>query len=471
MAQGRPEAPQQGLNELITAPATPPGRGAIGVVRLSGPGAGKAVSAFLRRSPRPDSPAPELRPRRATHCWAFDGPAPLDEIIAVLYPPESSYTGEEAVELSAHGSPYVMERLLALCQSAGARLAQPGEFTQRAYESGRLDLAQAEAVCELIAARTADAHRTAVGQLAGGLSREVAEIRRELIGLTAWVSALLDHPDEDLPRLNAAAVARLGGIIERIERLCSSHQRGRLALRGVRIAIVGRPNAGKSSLLNALLGSDRSIVAKRPGTTRDTVEAAVDLAGMEAILVDTAGLRKETGDTVEEEGMRRALRTLECAQLALVVVDRTGDPGDAESLLKEVRGRTDAPSIAVLNKCDLEPARIRPQALPEGLEPIEVSALRGDGVERLVSKMRRTLGAGAIGGDAVVVSERHHQALSRAGENLKAARRILAGGAGEELELAAVSLRRALDAVGEIAGRATSDEVLAAIFSRFCVGK
>ncbi|MFH1725987.1 MAG: tRNA uridine-5-carboxymethylaminomethyl(34) synthesis GTPase MnmE [Elusimicrobiota bacterium] len=456
-----------GDNQVIVAVATPPGRGAIGIVRLSGPGALAVARSFL--------PAKALEPRRPTLVWARDGDTRLDRILATVFPAGGSYTGEEMVEVSAHGSPYVLARLVELSRRAGARPARPGEFTQRAFINGRLDLAQAEAVCDLIAARTRLSHRAAVAQLEGGLSRRVRALCARVLELTALVEANLDHPDEDIPPLCARSTReRLDCILSQLDVLAAGFRRGRLARGGARVAIVGRVNAGKSSLLNALLGSDRAIVSERAGTTRDTIEETADLDGLEAVLIDTAGLREAPSDRIEREGQARARTAVRGADAAILVVDRTGPPGPHRGLLELVRraagaGAEERPVIVALNKSDLEPSRTGPGDL--GLRPpqaLEVSARTGAGLGALTGALRRAIEGSAVpDGESAVsaTSLRHQEALTQAAAELKAARD------GSHGELVAFHLRRALDELGAIVGRTTTEDVLGEVFSRFCVGK
>ncbi|MBI3298517.1 MAG: tRNA uridine-5-carboxymethylaminomethyl(34) synthesis GTPase MnmE [Elusimicrobia bacterium] len=448
------------MRDTIAALATPPGAGAVALVRVSGPAAWETAASFLDLKSPPE-------PRRQTLAWALDGDARLDQVLVTLFSEGASYTGEETVELACHGSPYVVERLLELARAAGARQARPGEFTQRAYLAGRVDLAQAEAVCDLIAAASADEHRAALLQLDGGLSRRVEALRAGLLDLAALVEANLDHPDEDLPPVDpAAAAARAAALAEQASELSVARRRGRPGRRAPRLVLLGAPNAGKSSLLNALLGEDRVLVSPEPGTTRDAVEAPAVLAGLSCAVVDTAGLRERPADELERLGQERSRAEARSADLALIVVDRTGPPEEARRLAAEAAALTGADRLAgVLSKCDLAGAAVRAADLG-GLETVEVSALTGTGLLELTALARRRLGA--FGGEAFSVSERHAAALSsaeaalrRAAGELKAARE----------ELAARELRAALAALDSIVGRDTPEETLAAVFSRFCVGK
>ena len=445
--------------DTIAALATAPGAGAVAVVRLSGPEAWRVAASFLDRAAAPE-------PRRQTLAWALDGGAPLDRVLVTAFPAGASYTGEELVELSCHGSPFVVERLLALCRAAGARPARPGEFTQRAYLNGKLDLAQAEAVCDLIAARSADQHRSALGQLEGGLSRRVEAARAGLLDLAALVEANLDHPDDDLPPVDGTeAAARLQAVVSGLDRLLEGRRRGRLGAGTPRLVLLGAPNAGKSSLLNALLAEDRALVSEEPGTTRDAVEATADLGGAAATIVDTAGLRPAPAGTLESLSQERSRAQARAADLALLVIDRSGSPEEARRLLAEARELAGTGRVAaVLNKADL-PARVKASDLP-AVETVEVCALTGKGLPELTALARRRLSSSAPEGMAV--AERHAAALDAARAAAISAGAALAAGAEE---LAARHLRSALAALDSVVGRDTGEEVLAAVFSRFCVGK
>ncbi|MFA6028760.1 MAG: tRNA uridine-5-carboxymethylaminomethyl(34) synthesis GTPase MnmE [Elusimicrobiota bacterium] len=450
------------MSDVIAALATPPGRGALGIVRLSGGGARALARALLAGA--------ELPARHPVLRTVFDGGKPLDRALVTYFPAASSSTGEDAVEFSAHGSPWILERLLALCREAGARPARPGEFTQRAYLNGRLDLSQAEAVADLIAARSRRAHRGAMLRLEGGLSRETAALRAVLLDALAPVEAAVDHPEGEVAALSAESLRRaLARARERLFRTAAAARRGRILSAEPRIAILGRPNAGKSSLLNALLGRERAIVSPLPGTTRDTLEAACDLDGLPAVLVDTAGLREDGVGAVEAEGRRRAEAELAGCDAALVVLDRAASPGPQRALLERV-AREGRPAVAALNKCDLPAGLTTPAVLSwtPGLPVVEVSALRGEGLEALASGLRAAAVPADDAGEpwAFGLGERHLAALEEALKETDAACARAA-----EPELAAAHLRAALDALDELCGRTTREDVLSAVFAHFCVGK
>jgi tRNA modification GTPase len=448
------------LADIIVARATPPGGGAIGMIRLSGAGSRELCAAFLR-------PAPPERAREATLVRALDGENPLDQLVALWYPEGESYTGEESIELLCHASPYVLERLIEVCVAAGARRALPGEFTQRAYLNGRLDLAQAEAVCDLIAARTKEEHRAAIRNLEGGLSRRAGALRAGALALLARMEAALDHPDEDVAQLRGGELrAEAARLAAEARALAQAGARSRLAAAGARVAIVGRPNAGKSSLLNALLGRDRAIVAPEPGTTRDTLEEPVDLDGLRAVLVDTAGLREGCADAAEREGVSRARAALRGADLAVFVLDQTAPLNEARAALEEVRAqylREQRPLLVALSKSDAASVRVAAADVGGG-ECREISSLTGFGIAELAGDIARLI-APTESSTGVAVNERQAAAVSACAEELEAASRESAP------ELSAACLSSALRALDAVVGGNAADDVLGEVFRRFCVGK
>ncbi len=338
------------MTETIVAPATPPGRGALGVVRVSGPGARRVAREMLGDE--------ALAPRRAATRAARRGGRVVDRVVAVFWEAPETPTGDDLLELTAHGSPEILRELVAAAIDAGARHAAPGEFTRRGFTNGRLDLAQAEGVEALIRARGQSARRAAFERLEGGLSRAVAAVRAPILDLLALLEARLDHPDEDIPPLSdAAADAAFAELRPPLERLLAAFDRGRAEREGLRVCLIGRPNAGKSSLLNALLGRDRAIVAATPGTTRDTLSEPAVLDGLQAVLMDTAGLRDDATDPAEREGVARAERALAACDVAVLVVDaaRPEDEPDARAPLRalELAAREGRPVVIARSKCDL----------------------------------------------------------------------------------------------------------------------
>jgi tRNA modification GTPase len=451
------------MSGTIVATASAPGRGALGTVRVSGPGARRVAREVLGLE------APE--PRRATARPARRGGILVDRVVAVFWEAPETPTGEDLLEMTAHGSPEILRELVGAAIESGARPAEPGEFTRRAFTNGRLDLSQAEAVEALISARGARARQAALARLEGGLTRAVTAARGPILEILARLEARMDHPDEDIaPLSDAEFAAALDPLRVPLERLLAAHVRGRAAREGVRVCLVGRPNAGKSSLLNALLGRDRAIVAPAPGTTRDTLEEAATLEGLPATLIDTAGLREDAADDAEREGVRRAESALSDCDVAVLVLDaaRAEDAVDARSRsraleLAAARGR---PVVVALNKADLVAERA---ALVGGLA---VSALTGEGLEELSRAVARAAGAApADEGEILLVGERDRLALETALTELDAARAAAAEHPGRWEDRAACHLREAHASLGSILGEGAPDEVLKAVFSRFCVGK
>ena len=448
--------------DTIAAVATPPGEGALGIVRIAGPQA-LAITLGLTK-------LKSLAPRKATLVSVCDEHGHIDQGIAVYYPAENSPIGEDLVELTLHGSTYILQRTL-LQGLKTARLALPGEFTQRAFLNGRLDLAQAEAVCALIRARTQTSHRAALRQLSGGLSDAVRRCRQPLFDLLVRVEASLDHPEEDLPSLTpAAARAALAAARIPIEALAASYRKGRLAVEGARLALIGRPNAGKSSLFNALLGRERAIVRPEPGTTRDTLEEPFEIAGLPAVLIATAGLREDFPEPAERAGAERAERALESCDLAVLVVDgaRAPDPEDlrVHRRLLQTVARRGTPLVAALNKADLGLARRQDVA-----QAIGVSAVKGTGLSELRRRIASKLGADGGLEPACVTSARHYEALRAAAAALEGAGQAVGALGSAWEDRAACHLREAVSKLGLILGEGAPDEALREVFSRFCMGK
>lgn len=453
--------------DTICAIATPPGAGGIGVIRISGP---KAFD-ILEQIWRGRVSGGALQPRRLSLGEALDERGEvLDRAMAVRLPGPQSYTGQDMAEISCHGSRVVLSRLLAAAIAAGARPAGPGEFTRRAFLSGKLDLVQAEAVCELIRAEGERGARLASEQLEGRLSSEVRSLGKRLLQVRAALEAGIDFPDEGIEA--AHLPQELQAVIQDAAGLAATYREGRLVREGVRLAIIGRPNAGKSSILNALCGSPRAIVHAEPGTTRDVVEAAVSIEGIVFHLRDTAGLR-EAASEVEAIGVQRARREVEQADLVLAVFDGAANLGsDDRAVLALTEGR---PTVFIVNKIDL-PQRIDPAAIDvagRGRAAVKVSARSGAGMEGLRRALVEHIGDPANGGTAgvhaTVTSARHKGELDRAIAALGSASAAL--GASEPLECIAQHLRRAQAALGAITGEVTTEELLESIFSQFCIGK
>ena len=437
--------------DTIVALATPGGRGAIGIVRLSGPGVPAVAKRLLGRLPVP---------RVATLCRFRDARGEfIDEGIALYYDAPRTYTGEPMLELQGHGGPVVMRGLLAACADAGARLAEPGEFTRRAFLNEKLDLAQAEAVADLIDAASREAARSALRSLTGEFSEAVEGLVAGLVELRALVEATLDFPEEELDPLHREEAAeRLHGILRSLEEALSRSRRGSLLRAGVRVVIAGRPNVGKSSLLNRLAGEERAIVTPVAGTTRDALREPILIDGVPLVVVDTAGLRATT-DAVEQIGVERARRELAEADVVLEVLDAT-HPDDA--LADELPAG--AVRIVLHNKIDLLPAAQR-GALASGV--LGVSAKTGEGLDALRRRILEAAGwSGGAGEPVFLARERHLRALEAARTRLRDAACAM-----PRWELFAEELRLAQSALGEIGGGITSDALLGEIFARFCIGK
>ena len=452
-------------DDTIVAVATPPGRGGLGMVRISGSRAAAVARALLDR-PR------SLQPRRATVTRLVmregDAATAIDRVVATSFPGPGSYTGEDVVEICAHGSPVLLEQIVALACRSGARLANPGEFTLRAFLHGRVDLVQAEAVADLIDAVTPLQARVAFDQLEGTVTDRIADLDRRLLDLTARLEASLDFPEEGYHFIETSDVARgIGELRERVQAMLDGAAAGRLIREGCRVVVLGRPNVGKSSVFNRLLGSSRAIVAPVPGTTRDLVTETLDLAGLAVGLVDSAGIRA-TGDPVETEGVSRARGALDSASACLVVLDRSVPlAGDDRDVLRETAS---SPRVVVVNKIDRPAAWSPPVALPPGGDAVEVSALTGEGFGRLREELRRVLaGETATRETPMVANIRHIELLERAGSALGAAAAAAERGAAEEFVLE--DLQRARRALEELTGKRTPDDVLEHIFERFCIGK
>lgn len=453
-------------DDTIVAVATPPGRGGLGMVRISGPRA-VAVAGALLDGPRP------LEPRRATvaRLVTREGAAAtaIDRVVATSFPGPGSYTGEDVVEICAHGSPVLLEQIVALARRSGARLANPGEFTLRAFLHGRVDLVQAEAVADLVDAVTPLQARVAFDQLEGTVTERIAELDRRLLDLTARLEASLDFPEEGYHFIEQSEVARgIGELCDRVQTLLDGAAAGRLIREGCRVVVLGRPNVGKSSVFNRLLGSSRAIVTPVAGTTRDLVTETLDLEGLAVGLVDSAGIRA-TGDPVEAEGVSRARRAIGSAAASLVVLDRS-EPlaGDDRDVLRET---SSSPRVVVVNKIDRPPAWSS-AALPlaEAAIPVEVSARTGEGFGRLRGELRRVLGGEDLTRETPMVANiRHIELLERAHSALGAAAAATEQGAAEEFVLE--DLQGARRALEELTGKRTPDDVLDHIFERFCIGK
>ena len=462
----------QSLDDTITAIATAPGTAGLAVVRVSGPAAMRVADAVFDGS----TPLARASGHTLHHGWAVSRVAgavsPLDEVVAAVFRAPRSYTGEDTVEFSCHGGGVPARRVLSALQAAGARLAGPGEFTLRAYLRGRLDLAQAEAVADLVHAETESAGDLALAQLAGALSQKLRALEERITDAAAEVEARVDFAEDvggiETPVHVREAIASVSG---ELARLLEGSPWARAVREGVRVPLVGLPNAGKSSLFNALLGEDRAIVTDEPGTTRDRVSERIELSGVAVTLSDTAGVRTATSP-VEALGVERALAALEGAAVVLWVVDGTVPTEAPDPMLRaSLEGRS---VVVALTKSDL-PSRATDAEVARALgvavtRLVRVSAITSEGLAALRAALRVALGADRAGGlSGAVANPRHTDAIARARDALGRAADVAERG--EPGEIVALELRDSLAALGEVTGRNASEELLERIFARFCIGK
>ncbi|HYI87671.1 MAG TPA: tRNA uridine-5-carboxymethylaminomethyl(34) synthesis GTPase MnmE [Burkholderiales bacterium] len=432
--------------DTIAAIATPAGRGGIGIVRVSGPGVPRVAAAVLGKLPRPRLAIfGSFRDRQGET---------IDEGLALYFPAPHSYTGEAVLELQGHGGPVVMQALLSACVDAGARIAEPGEFTRRAFLEGKLDLAQAEAVADLIDAASREAARSALRSLSGEFSAAIGALQARLVELRAVTEAMLDFPEEDVDVLQREdAAARLAETRDALGEVLAKSRQGSLLRAGIHVVLAGRPNVGKSSLLNRLAGEERAIVTPIPGTTRDALREPMLIEGVPIVMVDTAGLR-ESRDEIERLGIQRTRQELERADLVIAVFEANRGP-DALQDLPAASARID-----IYNKIDLAPGFAPPA------DALAVSARTGAGLEALRQRILAAAGWSTGGEPVFLARERHLRALERAAAHLAAA-----AGETPRWEFFAEELRLAHAALGSITGEFSADDLLGEIFKRFCIGK
>ena len=446
--------------DIIAAIATPPGRGGIGVVRISGKNLTKLAKSILGKLPKP----------RYAHLSQFldmNGQV-IDQGIALYFPAPNSYTGEDVLELQGHGGPAVMNLLLSQCLSAGARLAQPGEFTLRAYLNNKIDLIQAESVADIIAANTSEAARCAIHSLQGHFSARVEELVDLLITLRMLIEATLDFPEDEIDNLQALQIQdRLDHIHIQLEQIFAAARQGNLLQEGIKIVLAGAPNVGKSSLLNQLVEDDAAIVTEIPGTTRDTIQRTIAIEGIPIHIIDTAGLR-ETSDIVEQKGIERTHAAIRNANMVIWLVDSSQQSDIKDQIFSYISA--DKPQITVFNKIDLLNEEPRIEDEKNNIR-IHLSAKTGTGIELLRRKILEIAGwqYHQAGEGVFMARQRHLQALSQARIHLDNAQRFTTNV--YQLELLAEELRLAQSALSSITGRFTADDLLGEIFSHFCIGK
>lgn len=445
--------------DTIAAIATAPGRGGVGVIRVSGSNLLPFSLALTGKTPKP---------RYATLAdFKASDDSTIDSGLLLFFPDPNSFTGEDVLELQGHGGPVVMQMLLARCLDLGARLAEPGEFSRRAFLNGKLDLAQAEAVADLIDAATTSAARSAVRSMQGEFSKTIHSLTDELINLRMLVEATLDFPEEDIDFLKAAnAFGRLETLQLKLAEVFDRAGQGKLLQSGLHVVLAGQPNVGKSSLLNRLAGDDLAIVTPIAGTTRDALRSTIQIEGIPLHIIDTAGLR-ETEDEVEKIGIERSWREIERSDVVLLLVDaRSGIAAADREILARLPERLKR--ITVYNKIDLNGKPPERHDEPD-TTAISLSALSGDGIELLRQELLHIAGWHQAE-DVFIARERHLRALAAAQEHIAAARNVVEGPL-PALELFAEELRLAQQSLGEITGKFTADDLLGVIFSRFCIGK
>lgn len=453
-------------NDTITALATPPGIGAIGIVRLSGPEAIRIANELFPSKDLLNEPANTLHVGLLKHEGAV-----IDEVVISLFKAPRSYTGEDVVEISGHGSPFILKQIVEACITHGARLAKAGEFTLRAFLKGKLDLTQAEAVADLIASNTSASHKTAMHNMRGGFTKILKELREQLIRFSALIELELDFSQEDVEFADRAALYKLVEEIQQVVNgLINSFRLGNVIKNGITVAIVGKPNAGKSTLLNALLNENRAIVSEIAGTTRDTIEELINIDGIIFRLIDTAGIREHTSDMIEKIGVERSLDKIKTADLVLYLFDAVNEP--VEELNKQLSqfNEQQVKYLAVANKID-ETGDLTAREKYSGIEHlILISAKKHQHLEALKERMTTMVLAGAIqAGDTIITNARHYHALNEVRQSLA----DIKNGMDNKLsgDLLAPDIHHSLHYLGEITGEITNEDQLDYIFSKFCIGK
>ncbi|MBN2029131.1 tRNA uridine-5-carboxymethylaminomethyl(34) synthesis GTPase MnmE [bacterium] len=456
-------------NDTIAAISTPPGEGGIAVVRMSG----TSSLSIIRKVFRGKNPIQKNSKGQVYHGWIVEKDEPIDEVVLTLFHSPHSYTGEDVIEVSCHGGLFISRRILEVLIQYGARPAEPGEFTQRAFFNGKMDLTQAEAVADLIRAKTESARRVAIYELEGHLSGRLQKIREDLIKICSLLEVELDFGEEDIMFVSRKEIKHL--LIKtrgELQHFVDSYRRGKVCREGIRMVIAGRPNVGKSSLLNGLVERERAIVTEIPGTTRDTVEDVLDIEGFLFTVTDTAGIR-ETQDPIEREGVRRTEKVLDISDLVLLVFDGSESLNREDEMIvrrvKEMR----KPVIVLINKIDLK-QQINIHKLKKWFpdeEVLRISALKKEHVSRLVQTLKGTAISGGIPheGEVLITRARHKNCILHAIELIKKAEASLRKSMSQEFIV--MDIRGALDVLGEMIGKTVTDDILNQIFSDFCVGK
>lgn len=457
------------MEDTIAAVATPYGEGGIGIIRISGEDALDILNDIFEPANRERG----IVSRMMTYGTVVDRENGLtvDEAMAVYMKGPKTYTAEDVVEIDCHGSVVSLRKTLALALRSGARMAEPGEFTKRAFLNGRLDLSQAEAVIYVVSAKTEKSFDVAMAQLEGGLSARVRDIRKQLMDLLVDITVNIDYPDEDIEEITYDNLSRNISLIgEMIEKLLSTASSGRMIREGIRVAIVGRPNVGKSSLMNALLRESRAIVTEIPGTTRDTIEEAVSIRDIPVYLVDTAGIR-DTADRVEQLGIERSKEAFNSADLVILIVDGSSQLSDEDrDIARYLTGRQ---ALILVNKTDL--GRVvtdaQLQEMAPGADIIESSVISGRGIDEVEEFIEEMVYGGSVTQhESVMVNNvRHAELLRQAKESVGDA--LMMAEAGEALDFIEVDVRDAYDRLGEIIGETVADDIINEVFSRFCLGK
>lgn len=462
---------ESSLVDTIAAISTPIGEGGIAVVRMSGPKAFEIADKCFLPAKKISSKPSEAPTFTLHYGWIIRNGKKIDEVLLAVMRRPHTYTREDMIEISCHGGYLPARLILETLIEAGARLAEPGEFTKRAFLNGRIDLAQAEAVVDLIRAKTELALQAAQNVLEGGLSFKINSIRETVLNVLAHIEASIDFPEEDItPDTQTALIEKLIIAKEQINALITHSKEGRILRHGLKVVLIGRPNAGKSSLLNRLLQHERAIVSPIPGTTRDTIEEMINLKGIPIVLIDTAGLR-DTTDPVESEGIRRTHQVLQSADLVVHIIDRSQTLSPLD--LHTINQWKHKPYIIVLNKSDL-PHMIEPASLKESIPSVDIIStccLNGEGIEELKDLIWKKSWDHPIslGPESLMINTRHEEALKRANNAIDKAIKMLSEH--ESLEFVALEVRSAAEALGEITGKTLTEDLLDRIFSQFCIGK